>query len=153
MHNMYFWCVSHIAQFGRIEKSFSLIILKMESFMESDFFQLKINVSLLSIKFLRNRIWSGRLWNVPTMVYNTQNDWGFGLYPLPGIPKDTTEHIVPETGPVCNRLTPNPRLRQWTKSKFPNRCVLYPCRVHPVALCTRISFKCIPAIATENLLV
>jgi hypothetical protein len=30
---------------------------------------------------------------------------------------------------------------------------LYPCGVHPVALCTLISFKHIPAIATENLLV
>jgi hypothetical protein len=29
-------------------------------------------------------------------------------------------------------------------------CLLYPCGVHPVALCTRISFKYIPAIATEN---
>jgi hypothetical protein len=28
----------------------------------------------------------------------------------------------------------------------------YLCGVHPVALCTRISFKHIPAIATENLL-
>jgi hypothetical protein len=33
------------------------------------------------------------------MVYNTQNYWDFGLYPLSGIIK-TREHDVSETGSV-----------------------------------------------------
>jgi hypothetical protein len=44
-----------------------------------------------------------------------------------------------------------------TSQETENNCntgyEFYPCGVHPVALCTRVSFKYIPAITTENLLV
>jgi hypothetical protein len=38
-------------------------------------------------------------------VYNAQDYWDFGLYPLPGILRNTKEHSVLETG--------------WTKFKIP----------------------------------
>jgi hypothetical protein len=34
------------------------------------------------------------------MVYNTQDDWVFGVHPSSGILKDTKEHSFLETGSV-----------------------------------------------------